>query len=301
MKSRSMAVGLWIVMALSLVAAAGCVDADGGTGEERPVASAGGGTVGEEAGDAQAAPAAGAINIAGGTAHIPVMTEVQKRFAATHPAVKISVAGGGSGVGIKQVGEGLVEIGNSGRTPTDEEIETYGLVLHRWAVDGVAVVVHPDNPVGDLSAEQLVRIFAGEITDWQAVGGPAHAIDVYTRDEESGTRKVFVDKALGKGAITGGANVVVSNGAMKSAVAQDPYSIGYVSVGHIDETVGPVALDGVAPTLENVKSGVYPVARGLYSLTKGEPQGVVAEFIAYLYTAEGQEIITAAGFIPVSE
>jgi phosphate transport system substrate-binding protein len=95
--------------------------------------------------------------------------------------------------------------------------------------------------------------------------------------------------------------VVVSNGAMKSAVAQDPYSIGYVSVGHIDETVSPVALDGTAPTLDNVRSGQYPVARSLYSLTKGEPQGVVAEFIEYLYTTEGREIITAEGFIPVSE
>lgn len=289
MESRSIAVSLCIGLALLLCAAAGCVDSEGGSGEDRPAATTGSDTPG------------GTINIAGGTAHIPVMTEVQKRFAVTHPELKISIAGGGSGVGIKQVGEGLVDIGNSGRTPTDEEIATHGLVLHRWAVDGVAVVVHPGSAVDDLSPEQLVRIFAGELSDWEELGGAAHPIDVYTRDEESGTRKVFVDKALDGGMVVDSANVVVSNGAMKSAVAQDPYSIGYVSVGHIDETVKSVALDGVAPTLDNVKSGAYPVARGLYSLTRGEAQGVVAEFIAYLYTPEGQQIITAEGFIPVSE
>jgi phosphate transport system substrate-binding protein len=155
----------WLCIALSLGVAAGCVDSEGRSGEDRAVAVTG------------SAPA-GEINIAGGTAHIPVMTEVQKRYAVTHPGVKIAVAGGGSGVGIKQVGEGLVDIGNSGRTPTAEEIETHGLVLHRWAVDGVAVVVHPDNPVSDLDREQLVGILAREIRDWHEAGGAAHAINV---------------------------------------------------------------------------------------------------------------------------
>ncbi|MCP3951460.1 MAG: phosphate ABC transporter substrate-binding protein, partial [Desulfobacterales bacterium] len=79
----------------------------------------------------------------------------------------------------------------------------------------------------------------------------------------------------------------------------DPYAIGYVSVGHIDESVAPVALDGVVPTLENVKQGKYKVARGLYSNTKGDPQGLIQKFIDYLYSAEGQQLVAEKGFIPV--
>ncbi|MBN2081671.1 phosphate ABC transporter substrate-binding protein [bacterium] len=241
---------------------------------------------------------AGEINISGGTAHIPVMEEAQKVFAVMYPNVKISIAGGGSGVGIKQVGEGLVQIGNSGRAPTEEEITTHGLVEFKWAIDGVAAVVHPDNPVSDLTKEQLIKVFAGEITNWSELGGADKGINVYTRDEESGTRKVFVELGLDDGSFVDTANVVVSNGAMKSAIAQDPDGIGYVSVGHIDETVKGLALDGVAPSLENVKSGAFGISRGLYSLTKGEPEGIVKAFLDFLYTDEGKQIITDKGFIP---
>ena len=86
---------------------------------------------------------------------------------------------------------------------------------------------------------------------------------------------------------------------MKSAVAQDPYAIGYVSVGHIDQSVAPVAFEGIAPTLSNVKTGKYTIARGLYSNTKGEPAGLAKKMIDYLLSPEGQEIVSAKGFVPV--
>ena len=107
------------------------------------------------------------------------------------------------------------------------------------------------------------------------LGGPDKPINVYTRDNSSGTREVFWEKALDKGEITDKANVVVSNGAMKTAVANDPYGIGYVSVGHMDNSTAPVILDGAEPTIDNVKNGSYKIARGLFSNTKGEPKGVV--------------------------
>ena len=91
-----------------------------------------------------------------------------------------------------------------------------------------------------------------------------------------------------------------SNGAMKTAVANDPYAIGYVSVGHIDATVASVALDGVVPNIETVKSGAYPVSRGLFSLTKGEPKGLARLFIDYLFNPEGRQITADKGFIPVN-
>ena len=234
-----------------------------------------------------------------GTAHIPVMKEAAKRIMTHNKDIVVTVAGGGSGVGIKQVGEGLVDIGNSGRKAKPEEVEKYGLKMFKWAVDGVGVVVNPANPIKSLTKDQLKLIYAGEIDNWSKIGGIDHAITIYTRDEASGTRAVFWGKALDKGEITTSALFVPSNGAMKTAVANDPHAIGYVSVGHMDETVAPVALDGVTPTLDTVKSGQYPIARGLYSNTKGEPTGLTKLFIDYLLTPEGQQIAADNGFIPV--
>ncbi len=241
----------------------------------------------------------GIIKISGGTAHIPVMKAAAMRIMQFNPDIQISIAGGGSGVGIKQVGEGLVDIGNSGRKAKDAEIEKYGLKMFKWAIDGVGIVVNPKNPVQALTQGQLQDIFAGKITNWKALSGEDREINLYTRDESSGTRAVFWKKALNKGTIVPKANVVVSNGAMKSAVANDPYAIGYVSVGHIDDSVAPVALDGVIPTIETVKKGTYPVARGLYSNTKGEPAPLPGLLIDYLFSLEGQRIVAEKGFIPV--
>lgn len=241
----------------------------------------------------------GTVKISGGTAHIPVMKESARMIMTANPDIQITIAGGGSGVGIKQVGEGLVDIGNTGRKPTDEEIKRHNLKLFLWAIDGVALIVNPKNKVRSLTKAQVGDIFSGKIDNWKLLGGDDRKINVYTRDEASGTREVFWEKALGKGNIVKSANVVVSNGAMKSAVSQDPYAIGYVSVGHIDKTVEPVVFDSVAPTIETVKSGQYTIARGLYSNTKGEPAPLTKKFLDYLYTTDGQKIIAANGFIPV--
>ena len=241
----------------------------------------------------------GTIKIAGGTAHIPVMKEAAKRIMTRYKDILITVAGGGSGLGIKQVGEGLVDIGNSGRKPKPEEIEKYKLKMFKWAIDGVGVVVNPTNKVQSLTKDQLKDIFSGKIDNWLVLGGVKHAITVYTRDEASGTRAVFWEKALDKESISTKALFAPSNGAMKTAVANDPYAIGYVSVGHMDETVAPVALDGVTPTLDTVKSGQYKIARGLYSNTKNDPSGLTLLFINYLFSSEGQKIASEKGFIPV--
>lgn len=241
----------------------------------------------------------GSLRIAGGTAHIPVMKEAAKQIINFNPNIQISIAGGGSGLGIKQAGEGLVNIGNAGRKPSDEEIQKYNLKLSKWAVDGVGAVVHPKNKAQSLTSTQLQDIYSGKISNWNEVGGVDRQINLYTRDEASGTRKVFWKKALSKGDISAKANVVVSNGAMKTAVAGDPFAIGFVSVGHMDSSVAPVALDGVTPTLDTIRSGEYKVARGLYSLTKGEPAGLAKLFLDFILSPTGQQIVADKGFIPV--
>ncbi len=241
----------------------------------------------------------GELRIAGGTAHIPVVKEAAKQIMTLNPDIRITIAGGGSGVGIKQVGEGLIDIGNSGRKPSDKEISTYGLTLYRWAIDGVAVVVNPKNKVTALTKEQLVDIFSGKTTNWAEIGGNDGQINLYTRDEASGTREVFWKKAISKGDIALSANFVVSNGAMKTAVANDPNAIGYMSAGFVDDGLTAVALDGVKPDIESIRSGEYTIARGLYSNTRGDATGLSQLFIEYLLSTEGQSIVREKGFIAV--
>ncbi len=241
----------------------------------------------------------GILKIAGGTAHIPVMKEAAKIIMTENPDIRITIAGGGSGVGIKQVGEGLIDIGNAGRKATEKEVASYNLHMVKWAIDGVGVVVNPKNSVTSLTTGQLQDIFSGKTINWKELGGEDREINLYDRDAASGTRAVFWKKALKKAEVSKKANVVVSNGAMKTAIAGDPYGIGYVSVGHFDMTVAPIALDGVVPNLETVKNGTYWVARGLYSLTKGEPTGLGKLFLDFLLSPTGQQIATDKGFISV--
>jgi phosphate transport system substrate-binding protein len=243
----------------------------------------------------------GSLDIAGGTAHIPVMNAAAQAIMAHNPQIRITVAGGGSGVGVQKVGEGLVQIGNTGRPLSTEEKAQYGLQSWPFAIDGVCAVVHPDNPVAALSGDQLRDLFAGKITSWRDVGGPDTPVHLFTRDEASGTRKVFWKIALQKGEIAAGANVVASNGAMKTAVSGDPAALGYVSLGHLDDQLKAPDLDGVAVTQENAAGGVYPVVRRLYMNTKGEPTPLCRAFIAYVTGPAGREIVRQSGYLPLPE
>lgn len=241
----------------------------------------------------------GTIDIAGGTAHIPVMKEAARRIMGAHPRIAITIEGGGSGVGVKKVSEGLVHIGNTGRPLKKEEREAAGLRSFAFAIDGVALCVHPENPVRALASAQAKALWAGEIANWKEVGGEDRALQLYNRDEASGTREVFWEKLLARGPITDRANVIASNGAMKVAVAGDRGALGYVSIGHIDATIKPVALDGVEPSQENAQSGTYPVVRELFMNTKGEPTPLVQRFIDFIYSEEGAAIVRSAGYIPM--
>jgi phosphate transport system substrate-binding protein len=242
----------------------------------------------------------GELRIAGGTAHLKVMKTVAEKLMKENPDLKISVAGGGSGVGIKQVGEGIIDIGNSGRAVKKSEIEKYNLKPVPFAIDGIGIIINPKNPVNNLSTETAKKIFSGEIYNWKQVNGPDKKINVYTRDKESGTRKTFVKLLLGKNIqMTKSANFVKSNGAMKIAVSNDPYSIGYVSVGHIDNTVKPLSINSIKPTIENIKSGKYSVKRYLYMITKGEPNKLSEIFINTILSDYGQNVVKENHFIPV--
>ena len=240
----------------------------------------------------------GVVDIAGGTAHIPVMKEAARQIMAVNPDVRITVAGGGSGVGVQKVGEGIVQIGNTGRALKPAEVEKYGLVTFPFAIDGVAVAVNPANRVTGLTKAQIKDVFSGKIANWKEVGGADAPISLYVREDGSGTRETFEERALDKGVAASKANVVSSNGAMKTAVSQDPNAIGYVGIGHLDNSIKGISIDGATPSQENAASGEYKVTRLLYMNTKGEPKGLTKAFVEYIFTPAGQDIVSGAGYIP---
>jgi len=240
----------------------------------------------------------GAIKVAGGTALIPVMEEAAKQLMQLNPNMKLDVTGG-DGIAIEQVAKGLAEIGNLGRTPTDEEVQKYGLKAVKLAYDGAGVVVNPENGVKALTKAQLKDVFEGKVDNWKLVGGVDKAINVYSFDKTSGTHELFSELALAKGAISTKATIVADSKAMKAAIAGDPFGIGYIPVGLIDKSVAAVTLDGIAITLETVKNGTYPIARSLVSITKGEPTELAKMLLDYILSNEGQKIVLDKGLIPV--
>ncbi|MBB6066847.1 phosphate ABC transporter substrate-binding protein [Methanococcus maripaludis] len=241
------------------------------------------------------------LKISGSTTVLPIAEEAAKQFMTENKNYMIEVTGGGSGLGVKEAGENLNDIGMASRDVKSSEFEIYpSLQVFGIAKDGVAIIVQPENPVSSLTQEQVIAIYSGEITNWNEVGGNDAPITVYTRDEESGTREVFFEKALNKGNITKKAVVVASNGAMKSSVKADVNGIGYLSIGYLDSSVTGCEYEGVLPTEANVVSETYTVSRTLNIITNGEPSQEAKAFIDFLLSSEGQKIVAEEGYIPVN-
>ena len=236
------------------------------------------------------------ITVAGSTTCLPI-AEIAAEGFKEETGIDVLVSGLGSSAGIEAVSAGTADIASSSRGLNADE-QDLGLTPIVIAHDGIAVIVNDDNPVDNLSTEQLRDIYAGKITNWKELGGTDAPITLYTREDGSGTREVFVERALNKGSIVQSANVVNSNGAMKTAVAQDKQSIGYVGIGHVDKNVKALVFDKMVPSQENASNGTYKVTRLLFMNTKGAPEGITKAFIDYIYTPEGTEIIKKSGYIP---
>jgi phosphate transport system substrate-binding protein len=242
------------------------------------------------------ARSSGGITVAGSTSVQPFAEMLSEEYAIAHPAERVNVQGGGSSAGIEAVTSGAAEVGMSSRELKGEETK---LVRVEIARDAIAVVVHPTNPVRDLTIAQVKGIFAGQIRRWSEVGGPDHRIVVVTREEGSGTRGAFQDLVLGKDAeVDPGALVQDSNGAVRQLVSSDPSAIGYISLGLVNEGVRAVPLGGAAPTAENVNAGKYKLVRPfLFVLRPGTEDGPAKGFIQYVLSAEGQKSLAREGLL----
>ncbi len=233
----------------------------------------------------------GTITEAGSTTVQPLAEELAQAFMDQNSDVKITIQGGGSSTGVKSAADGTVDIGAASRELKDSE-KSLGLVVHVLARDGIALITHPSQTVTNLTVEQIKQIYSGEITNWSEVGGADAEIDVVSREEGSGTRTAFEEMVMGEDAvIIATAILQSSNGAIKTTVASDKNAIGFISFGYLDTTVKALSVNGIAGTVANAKNGTYPIVRPLLLLTKGEPTGLVKEFIDYCLSDAGQEIV----------
>jgi phosphate transport system substrate-binding protein len=236
------------------------------------------------------------ITVAGSTSVQPFAELLAEEFMREHPGAAINVQGGGSSAGIQAALTGAAAIGMSSRDLKADEARRLRPVT--IALDAIALVVHPSNPVTGLSVEETRRLFAGEATNWREFGGVDKEIHVVTREEGSGTRGAFQELVMGKADISPGAIVQDSNGAVRQVVADDPYSIGYVSLGLVNTQVKALRTDGVVPSNDNVKAGTYQLVRPFLYVLNGEPSAEASAFIDYTLSPEGQQLLASEGLVP---
>jgi phosphate transport system substrate-binding protein len=260
------------------------------------------------------------VTIKGSSTVLPIAETCAEEFMKANPNVQITVSGGGSSVGIKSVANGEVDIGDASRDakPSDVEdidgVEFSDLYDNVVSYDGIAVVVSPnvyENGVTALTMDQIYDIYTGEISNWNELGGPDLEIFVNDRASTSGTRATFVEliesdegDALEDFEKNGGTlavdNVNQENSNVASQISGNQNAIGYVGLGYVDEETCPaVAVDGIVPSMNTVKDGSYPISRSLHMYTIGEPTGLVKEFIDFVQSEAGQEIVEEEGFIPI--
>ncbi|MEO0293287.1 MAG: phosphate ABC transporter substrate-binding protein [candidate division WOR-3 bacterium] len=244
------------------------------------------------------------INITGSTTVLPIAQREAEAFMDLYPDISVSVRGGGSGVGITALIDGRTDIANSSRAIQTKELKiarekgvnVYANVIAR---DGIAIVVNPKNPIDSITLEDLKKIYTGEISNWEALGGPSKPIVVISRDFSSGTFEVFKDLVLKGGKVKDDALMLASNKAVATTVAETPDAIGYIGLGYISEEVKVLKIDGVFPNKETVQSGKYKLSRALFMYTNGEPKGIIKTFINFVLSREGQRIVEEEGFVPV--
>ncbi|GAB4422624.1 MAG: phosphate ABC transporter substrate-binding protein [Anaerolineae bacterium] len=240
-----------------------------------------------------------------------------EKYRTIEPGISIAVTGGGSGTGIAALINGTVDIANASRQMKDKEIEAAranGIepVEITVAIDALAVIVHPDNPVGQLSIDQLSDIYTGRITNWKEVGGNDAPIILLSRETNSGTHVYFLEEVVRKGEdsediFAPQTLLMPSSVGITSELRRNPNAIGYDGLGYVTEheKVLAIAKDNnsphVVPTVESGADGSYPISRGLYMYTAGEPTGVIADYINWIMGPEGQQIVADLGFVPLTE
>lgn len=238
------------------------------------------------------------INISGSSSIQPLSEELANAFMEENSEITINVAGGGSSAGIKATRDGTSDIGASSRELESDERE--GLTVIPIAIDGITLVVNPESQVDNLTLEQVRLIYSGQITNWSEVGGKDGAINTFTREEGSGTRGAFEDLVMKGAKISSKTGVQNTTGSLRTAVAGDPHAIAYISLGNVNDSIKVLAVDGVLPKSETIKNGSYKLTRSFFYLTGEQPRGNARNFIDFVLSPDGQQIVRQ-NFISISD
>lgn len=238
------------------------------------------------------------LTLTGSTSMTPFVERLAEHYQHDHPGIAIDVQGLGSSAGIRAAADSVSELGMSSRALTDEESgQLEQLVMAR---DALAIVVHPSNSVASLSGDQIRAIFSGQITSWSQLGGAARPIVVVTREAGSGTYSAFEELVMRGGPIDLRALRQGSNGAVRQIVADDPDAIGYISLGIVDASVQPVAIDGVQPTVAEVEARAYQLVRPFLIIWRRDHalSPLAAAFLEYVQSPEGRAELARDGLVP---
>ncbi|ABR50695.1 phosphate binding protein [Alkaliphilus metalliredigens QYMF] len=250
------------------------------------------------------------IQIRGSDTMVNLGQQWAEVFMDNYPEAQLAVTGGGSGTGIAAMINGTADIAQSSRQIKGEEIQQgkdngIEIIEHVTGRDGIAIAVHNDNPVQELTMADLKDIFTGEKTNWKDFGGNDANITLYSRESNSGTYAFFKEFVLEDEEYATHSNLMPSTQAIVEAVIQDVNGIGYIGLAYLSDTVQGVAVslddssEAFLPSLATISAGDYPVARPLFLYTAGEPTGVIEIYMDFIMAAEGQSIVEEIGFIPV--
>ena len=240
------------------------------------------------------------VTISGSTSVGPLAEKLAMKYEEEND-VKIEVNQIGSSAGITNAINGVSQIGMSSRDLKQEEKDSnlQELII---AYDGIVVVAHPSNPVKDLTMEQVKQIFTGEVTNWKEVGGEDMEIVVVSREDGSGSRDAFQEiVGYESGQLIKNAIVASGNGNIKTTVAMNKHAIGFISFEYIDESISPMAINGVAAKAENVLAGTYELSRPFLFVHKEDVPEAAKQFMEFILTPEGQKVVESAGAIPLTK
>ncbi|MDI3543692.1 MAG: phosphate transport system substrate-binding protein [Candidatus Atribacteria bacterium] len=249
------------------------------------------------------------VDVQGSTTVLPIMQIIAEEFMAQNEDIEINVGGGGSGVGISSLLDGVTNVAMASRQMKEEEwqkAKDKGLDIREIEIakDALSVIVNSLNPISEIDIDTLQKIYIGEINTWQELGVALDGeIVVISRDTNSGTFEVFNEHVLKGKELTERALRLPSNQAVLNEVVSNSNAIGYVGLGYVEQggnKIKALVVNGVEASPEKALSGEYPLSRGLYLYVNGEPQGAVKKFIDFVLSAEGQAIVEEEGFIPLS-
>ncbi len=237
------------------------------------------------------------LNVVGSTSVQPFAEALAEEHMSLHPGEKIFIQGGGSSAGIQAVVSGAADVGMSSRRLLEDE---KNLIAVPIIYDAIAVIVNRANPMGELSTDQVRKIFSGKIAGWHEVGGRQYPITLVSREDGSGTREAFQNLIMGKEALSPSALVQDSNGAIRQVVADDPNAVGYISLGLVDKRVKALRIDGVEATVKNVQDRRYGFVRPFLFVFRTPPQGLAKNFLDYILGPDGQKLLIQEGLVSMS-